>query len=121
MTQIHVPEEDWMRARAYVDLVVRGVFQEKYNLPIPSVNEVQTFFANTPMLDIDPRFKPMFGVMSKTDWNMSNWPVFFCGMAKSVNSEHWICITVFYDTVAFLSFIGTGAWLEEKKTHASIK
>lgn len=115
MTKIAIPDQDWKRIMAYVDQVAKGLFFHKTGLPFPATHDLQTFFALDEMLNIKPTFRPIFTSFPRADWCLDNAAVFFYGLSKAEDAEAWLCVTVFYNTIPFLMFIGPREWIEENR------
>jgi hypothetical protein len=115
MTKISILPEDWERAKKYVNQVIKGIFFHQNKILFPKTHDLETFFALDGFLNLRQNFKPMFSVIQRNDWHLDDASVFFYGMSKVVDEDMWLCVSVFYNTIPLLSFIGPQEWIEENR------
>ncbi|MFA5129740.1 MAG: hypothetical protein WC477_02340 [Patescibacteria group bacterium] len=117
--QISVSDSSWSRIKTNINRIAKGLLYEKFKYILPDTHSVETFFANDPELELSEPLKKIFLAIDPNSWNKDNHPVFIYGIANDENRDMFICITAFYDRVAFISMVGPTEWIEDARKSAS--
>lgn len=99
-TKVNLPDEDWKRYHNVLNKYIKGLFYNEFNEPMPS----------------DYKMKHILGERSDShlniikhlnNWNKNNKEVFVYAYNNVPDSYSSIWLTIYYDTVFFITFVLT--------------
>ncbi|MFA6429875.1 MAG: hypothetical protein WCV84_05265 [Patescibacteria group bacterium] len=116
-TQISISDDDWSRVVGHVDKIIQGLYALDNQRPLPTGFGVLSFYACDEWIKpIPAMFQPFRQYLPWPQaWHISDPETFFYGRAYADDCGYSIWFTVFYNSVAFLSFVGRHEWLEQNR------
>ena len=98
-TKIDVPDEDWERYHNVLDKYIKGLFYYEFKAILPTDYKIKHSFGNKDLFD---RLS-----LKMYKWNLDNKEIFAYGFTYVPNAYNSIWSIIFYDSVFFVSFVGT--------------
>lgn len=98
-TRIDVPDEDWERYYNVLGKYIKGLFYYEFKAIFPAGHKIEHSFGNE---DLFPRLN-----QKMYKWNLDNKEIFVYGFSYVPDTYNSIWVTIFYDSVFFVSFVGT--------------
>lgn len=98
MTKVNIHDEDWARHHNVLDKFIKGLFYHEFNQPIPADFRIKHVLG-----DKDEYLLKITRQVNK--WNKDNRKVFAYAFNNILGSFNSIWVTVYYNTIVFISFV----------------